>query len=375
MMPIARRRLLAFGALSALGGLAGCTGSRPSPARLAPLTPSIAGRRVWSKRLSGVGFPLTLGAREGLFYAAGDDGAVVVLRASDGQELWRAQAGGALSAGVGTDGRHVAVVRRDHTLVVFDRGQPAWQARLGGPVLTAPLVAGERVFVLGVDRSVSAFDALDGQPLWSLKRPGDPLSLSQAGVLAPHGNTLLAGQGPRLAGIDPLRGTVLWEASVSSPRGTNEVERLADLVGPSVRLGPTVCLRSFQTAVGCVDVSRASLRWARNVTGSQAIAADEEILVAGDATDRLTAWQQGSGQLLWSSDLFVFRSLGGLLLSGRTVIVGDSEGLVHFLDRQTGHPLLRLPTDGSPVVGVPVVVDATVLVATQAGGLHAFRPE
>jgi outer membrane protein assembly factor BamB len=168
---------------------------------------------------------------------------------------------------------------------------------------------------------------------------------------------------------------VLWEASVSSPRGTNEVERLADLVGPSVRLGPMVCMRSFQTAVGCVDVSKASLRWVRNVTGSQAIAADEEILVAGDATDRLTAWRQGSGQLLWSSDLFIFRSLGGLLLSGRTVIVGDGEGLVHFLDRQTGQPLLRLPTDGSPVVGVPVVVDATVLVATQAGGLHAFRPE
>jgi outer membrane protein assembly factor BamB len=375
MTPIARRRLLASGAGLLLAGLAGCAGGRPPPARLEPLAPSIAGRRVWSQRLSGVGFPLALGAREGLFFAAGDDGAVVVLRASDGQELWRARAGGALSAGVGTDGRHVAVVRRDHVLAVFDRGQPAWQSQLSGQVLTAPLVAGERVFVLGVDRSVSAFDALDGQLLWRLKRPGDPLSLSQAGVLAPHGNTLLAGQGPRLAAIDPLRGTVLWEVSVSSPRGTNEVERLADLVGPAVRLGPAVCLRSFQTAVGCVDVARASLRWSRNVTGSQAIAADDELLVAGDATDRLSAWQQGSGQLLWSSDRFVFRSLSGLLLSGRTLIFGDFEGMVHFLDRQTGQALLRLPTDGSPVIGVPVAADATVLVATRAGGLHAFRPE
>ena len=316
-----------------------------------------------------------MASRAGLVYAAGDAGTVLVLRAADGQEVWRARTGGALSAGVGTDGRHVAVVRRDHALVVLDRGQPAWQAPLPGGVLTAPLVAGERVFVLGVDRSVSAFDALDGKRLWSLKRPGDPLSLSQAGVLAPHGNTLLVGQGPRLAGIDPLRGTVLWEASVSSPRGTNEVERLADLVGPSVRLGPSVCLRSFQSSVGCVDVTRASLRWARNVTGSQPIAADEDLLVAGDASDRLSAWQQGSGQLLWSSDRFVFRALSGLLLSGRTLVFGDFEGLVHFLDRQTGQPLLRLGTDGSPVVGVPTASEATILVTTRTGGLHAFRPE
>lgn len=375
MTPIDRRHLLACGAGALLGGLAGCSGSRPPPAKLEPLTPAIAGRRVWSQRLSGVGFPLALGTREGLVYAAGDDGTVVACRASDGQELWRARAGGALSAGVGTDGRHVAVVRRDHVLELFDRGQPAWKAQLTGPVLTAPLVAGERVFVLGVDRSVSAFDVLDGQALWTLKRPGDPLSLSQAGVLAPHGNTLLAGQGPRLAAIDPLRGNVLWEVSVSSPRGTNEVERLADLTGPAVRLGPLMCMRSFQTSVGCVDVTRASLRWSRNVTGSQAIAADDELLVAGDATDRLTAWQQGSGQLLWSSDRFVFRSLSGLLLVGRTLVFGDGEGLLHFLDRLTGQPLLRLATDGSPVVGVPVAADATVLVATRAGGLHAFRPE
>jgi outer membrane protein assembly factor BamB len=375
MSDIGRRCLLAGGVGLALVGVAGCAGSRPAPARLEPLNPVIPGRRVWNQRLSGVGFPLTVAARQGLLFAAGDDGTVLQLRASDGQELWRVGAGGPLSAGVGTDGRHVAVVRRDNVLVVFDRGQPAWQAELSGSVLTSPLVAGERVFVLGVDRSVRAFDALDGKPIWTLNRPGDPLALSQAGVLSAHGNTLLAGQGPRLAAVDPLRGAVLWEVPLSSPRGTNEVERLADLVGPAVRLGPVLCMRSFQTSVGCVDVTRASLRWARNVTGGQAIAADAELLVAGDASDRLSAWQQGSGQLLWSSDKFVFRSLSGLLLSGGTLVFGDFEGLVHFLDPRSGSPQLRLATDGSPVVGVPVAVDDTVVVATRAGGLHAFRPE
>jgi outer membrane protein assembly factor BamB len=48
---------------------------------------------------------------------------------------------------------------------------------------------------------------------------------------------------------------------------------------------------------------------------------------------------------------------------------------VHFLDRKDGQPLLRLSTDGSPVVGKPVLSGTTLLVVTRSGGLFAFRPE
>lgn len=78
---------------------------------------------------------------------------------------------------------------------------------------------------------------------------------------------------------------------------------------------------------------------------------------------------------MWTNEKFLFRGLGGVRLAGRTAVVGDSQGFVHFLDREDGQPLLRLPTDGSAVVGAPVVSGTTVLVVTRAGGLHAFRAE
>jgi outer membrane protein assembly factor BamB len=57
------------------------------------------------------------------------------------------------------------------------------------------------------------------------------------------------------------------------------------------------------------------------------------------------------------------------------VVVGDLEGQVHFLDRDSGQVVLRLPTDGSAVQGAPVLSGTTLLVATRNGGLFAFRPE
>lgn len=368
---------LALAALAAVL-VAGCGSDKPKPTPLEAVTAQIAGRQVWNARVDSVQFPLAVTVREGSFIVAGTDGTVLALDAATGREQWRGQAGAKLSAGVGSDGRRAAVVTVDNELVVLDQGARLWSTRLASRTTTAPLVAGERVFVMGVDRVVHAFDALDGRRLWTLQRPGEALTLAQPGVLAAHKNTLVAGLGALMTGIDPTTGSVRWEVPVTSPRGTNEVERLNDLVGPVLRLGDQLCARAFQTAVGCVSIAgpdRASLRWSRLTGGQQAIGGDADYIFGGDASDRLSAWKTGGGELAWSHERLLFRGLSAPLSAGRTVAFGDVEGQVHFLDRADGKTLLRLSTDGSPVVAQPVLSGTTMLVVTRNGGLYAFRPE
>ena len=363
--------------LLAAAVLVGCAASKPKPLPLEPLIPKIAGAVVWNKRIEKVEFPLTVAVNRGTFTLAGGDGTVLGLDADTGREIWRGSAGAKLGAGVGvaSDGRFAAVVTRDGELVTFEQGQVKWRKGLGTRVATAPLIAGERVFVLGVDRGVQAFDAIDGRKLWALQRTGDPLTLSQTGVLVAFKDTLVVGQGPRLAGLDPLRGTVRWEVPVGSPRGANEIERLADLVGPAIRVGDVLCARSFQAAVGCVNAERATLIWSKNIGGVDGVAGDADFVFAADASDRLTAWKAGSGDVAWSSDKLQYRGLGAPLSVGKTVVFGDADGMVHWLSRETGEPQLRLTTDGSPIVGAPVVSGSTMLVVTRNGGLFAFRPQ
>ena len=357
--------------------LAACASGpdKPKPKPLEPVSAPIAGRQVWSQRIASVDFPLAVATNGGVFTVAGGDGTVVALQADSGREVWRADAGAKLGAGVGSDGRFAAVVTREGDLVVLDAGKAAWRKALGTRVTTAPLVAGERVFVLGVDRTVQAFDALDGRKLWTLKRPGDPLTLSQAGLLMAFKDTLVAGQGPRITGIDPLRGTVRWDVPIATPRGTNEVERLADVVAPATRIGDTVCARAFQAAVGCVNAERGNLLWTKVVGGTEGVAADDQVVVGADASDRLAAWRTASGEAAWSSEKLMYRGLGAPLAVGPTVVFGDAEGFVHWLSRDRGETVLRLPTDGSAVVAAPAVLGTTMLVVTKNGGLFAFRPE
>jgi len=358
-MMIRFRRATPLAAVLSLALLGGCSifssSNAPKPAALETVTPQIAGRQVWASSVGSVQFPLAITARNEQFFVAGSDGAVMALQASSGQLLWRAEVGERLSAGVGSDGRFAAVVTRGNEVVLLDAGKVLWRKALKTPVTTAPLVAGERVFVLTVDRVVHAFDALDGRRLWELRRPGDALTLAQAGVITSYKDTLVVGQ--------------------ANPRGTNEVERLADLIAPAVRTGELICARAFQSAVACINADRGTTLWSRNVGGSQGVGGDAQLVVAADASDRITAWNTRNGDVQWTAEQFLNRKLSAPLVQGPTIVFGDFEGQLHFISRETGKTQLRLPTDGSPIVGAPVLAGTTLLVATRNGGLFAFRPE
>ncbi len=361
--------------LSFLGGCSLFGPDRPKPTPLKPVEAKIAGRQVWTGRIDRTDYPLQITVRGDRFVLAGGDGSVVALSAADGREIWRGSVGERITAGAGSDGRYASVVTRDNEVVTLDAGQERWRAQLAAPVATAPLVAGGRVFVLGIDRAVHAFDAEDGHKLWTMQRPGDALTLVAPGVIAAYRDTLLVGQGSRLASVDPLKGVVRWEAVAASPRGTNEVERLADLVGPAQREGDSLCMRAFQAAVACVDVGRGVLAWSQATGGQKPVGGDAAFVFGADATDRISARRRANGEVAWTNESFLNRGLSAPASTGSTVVFGDVEGYLHFLDRETGNPVLRLPTDGSEIVAPPVVSGTTLLVVTRRGGLFAFRPE
>ncbi|MGZ5892420.1 MAG: outer membrane protein assembly factor BamB [Caldimonas sp.] len=367
-------RALAALALVVLLGACSFGSDRPKPKPLEPIAAPITARQVWNQNIGPVQFPLTIAVNGGVVSVAASDGSVLAVEAESGRVLWRANVGAKLAAGVGSDDRVAAVVTRDGELVALEAGQIKWKKTLGVRVATAPLVAGGRVFVLGVDRAVQAFDAQDGAKLWQVQRPGDPLTLAQAGVLAAFRDTLVVGQGPRMAGLDPLATTVRWEVAIGSPRGANEVERLADLIGPALRSGELLCARSFQAAVGCVDAERGRIMWTKSIGGTDAIGGDAEFVFGADASDRLSAWKTPSGEVAWTSEALMFRSLGAPAVIGSSVVFGDIDGTLHWLSRAKGEAQLRLPTDGSAISVPPVVVGGNLIVVTRSGGLFAFRP-
>ncbi len=362
--------------LFAVIALTACASSdKTKMAELGPNPATLAVKSAWTGSVGVVSFPLDIRAMGSNLYVASSDGVVAEIDGRTGGDVWRSTIKAQISAGVGSDGRYSSVVSRNNELIGLDAGREIWRQKLPAISLTAPFVAGERVFVLAGDRSVTAFDAATGRRLWQQQRAGDSLVLQQGGVIFAVGDTLVAGLGGRLVSMNPQSGSVRWETLVANSRGTNEVERLVDLVAGVSRNGDQVCVRSFQSAVACLDAVRGTSLWNKNAVGYTGLGGDAETVFGTESDGTVVAWRRTDGDRLWSNDQLKHRVLTTPLSIGRSVVVGDSAGFVHFLSRDNGATLNRMPTDGSAVVAGPVVVGQTVVVVTRRGGIYGFRPE
>jgi outer membrane protein assembly factor BamB len=358
--------------------LVACSSSpdKPQAAALPTVTGQLAVQKVWNANIGPVTTPLFASVHGGLVAVASTPGQVALINATSGQDVWRLQLDSPIQAGVGGDGQRFAVITRNNEVVAIEAGKVLWRFRLPAMSYTAPLVAGGRVFVLSADRAVTALDGASGQKLWTQQRAGgDPLVLQQSGLLMPFGDTLLAGWGGRLASLNPNTGAVLWESLVGSSRGTNEVERLVDLVAGASRVGNVVCVRAFQSTVACVDATRGSIVWTRPAQGHHGLDGDENMLFGVESDSKVLAWQRQSGQPTWTQEAFRFRGLSAPLVIGRSVVLGDDKGLLHFLSRKDGQVVQRMETDGSAITGKPLAAGQTLVVVTRAGGVYGFRPE
>lgn len=382
MKPIhlsSRLALLSCARLAAAGLLAvllGCssTPEKPRPAALPELQPQATSlKQAWSQNLGPVFkslVPSVQGERVALASARGD---VQLLDAASGQVLWRHALNKDVRAGLGGDGQRYALVTQDNEVVTLEAGQVLWRHRLPAISYTPPLVAGGRVFVLTADRTLTALDGASGRKLWAQTRTTDPLVLNRPGLLMAVGDTLVAGLSGRLVGLNPDTGVVRWEVAVGNARGSNEIERLVDLLGGVHRQQQTLCVRSFQTSVACVDTQRAQILWTRNAQGHTSVDGDAQRLYGVESDGKVLAWNLTNGQPAWSQDSLRFREPTAVQRMGKHLITGDASGLLHMLLADTGQLVGRVSTGASPVVLRPVLAGATLVVVNEAGLVMGFR--
>ena len=354
--------------------LAACSGpSRPKPTEIQGVPVLQEVRVSWTNNLGKVDFPLVVSARDDRVAVAGSEGLVAVLDAATGKDIWRLRLDQAISAGVGSDGQQVAVVTRNNELVTLQDGKVQWRKPLPAQSFTPPLVAGARVFVLTADRSVIAFDGATGRQLWTQQRPGEPLVLKQAGVMLAFKNTLLVGLSGRLSGLDPNTGVIRWESAIATPRGTNDIERLVDLVSPYDRRGDVVCVRAFQASVGCVNAERGQSVWNRVSAGEFGVSGNDSLLIAPLSNGVVQAWNRATGERLWETERLKYRSLSAPLVTPRGVLVADNGGWLYVLSLADGALLNRIQLDGNELIAAPVVAGGTYVVVSREGRVTGLQ--
>lgn len=348
------------------------------PAKLVELKGSMAVRTAWKLDIGKArGYTFSPALTGNTLVVAGADGAIARVEAASGKQLWRIKSDTELSAGVGTDGNLIVVGGDKGQLLAFDMdGKKLWTSQLSSEILSAPVVSQGVVVARSIDNRIVGLDAANGNKKWTVQKVAPPLTLRNApGMIVAGSDVIVAQPGGKLSSLILATGAPRWDVEVGVSRGATELERVTDIGGAPVLFENEVCAASYQGRVGCFDLVTGSAKWTRDLSSDAGVAVDQLYVFAADDKGALHAFTRDTGSSSWKNDKLAFRRLSTPLSYGRAVAVGDYEGYVHFLSREDGSFLARAATDGSPILGTPLVAGSNLIFQTQNGTVTAIAVE
>ncbi len=350
----------------------GWFGSTTKIPELPPFRAELAVKTVWKAGIGSSGnyvmFPLLL---DKLVCGTSVKGRVTCLDLDTGKERWTLDLKSPLSAGVGSDGRRLLVVTQDSELIAIEPdGKQAFKAQVSGEILAPPRGAGGLIIIRSTDGRVQGLDGETGKRKWSYQRQLPALTIrSQAGVIIDRDRVYAGWPGGKFTALSLEKGTALWEVTVATPKGSTELERIADIISEPVINGERVCVTAFQGRTMCIDRERGQPLWARDIPSSTAVGFDFKRAYVADGKGVIHGLDRTTGASSWAQDAFKGRVPSGPLSYGDYVWFGDVEGYVHLIDRANGGLASRLDTDDSQILLTPLQTPAGVLVATRDGTL------
>jgi len=385
---VAGLMILGLAACSSLDRLNPFASGEAKWPELPPLAGGLPLAPVWRVDLGEVGdlgyTPAVVGQTVFAIARAG-----TLARIEVGKTLWRVDGLGRLAGAVASDGRIVVVSTAQGEAIAHAAadGRELWRARLGAEVIAPPAIGEGKVFLRGNDGRLFALDASDGKRRWVYQRNLPPLTLRSAAGLTLADGRLYAGfPGGKLVALDAASGALLWEATVATPKGTTELERVADVVGNPLVGAHEVCAVAWQGRTACFDRRSGAPLWLREHASSVGGMLVGKQLVLVDDQGLVLALDVGNGASLWRQDLLRGRQPGRPLVVGEHLVVADGQGVLHVLRGAEGAAVGRYRLEAGGVTGVPVGLTfaqdpsrpassalSGFVVQTRLSGLVAFR--
>lgn len=377
------RQILAAAVLIAV--TAGCgrdNDSGEAPAELVSFDERLEVRRLWSSRVGGSAERLRLGlspATDGArIFAASHGGDVAAFDLENGRRSWSSQTNLPLSAGPAYGAGVVALGTTDGELIALeaDTGSELWRQAVGAEVLAPPAIGGEVVALRTVDGRLRGYSSLDGRELWTVVQTVPALTMR--GNTAPYvaGSSVVAGfDNGRLGAYQLSSGDVLWEFAVAAPSGRTELDRLVDIsAGLQVAGNDVFAVGYHGRAIG-VALENGVVLWQQELSSYAGLGVDVSSVYVTDEFSELVALERGSGTPRWRQDALRLRDVTAPAAFGNTIVVGDFEGFLHWIDPGDGTFLARERAASNRITSAPLVVGRNMIVQSEDGTVAAYTVE
>ncbi len=349
--------------------------SADEPAELVDFTETADFDIRWRADVGSSGANLLQPALSGdAIYAVSAIGKLTKLDKDTGTTIWQVKTELDVSGGVGS-GEGLAIIggNKGDVLAFDDAGLIKWESKVSSEVLSVSQVTEGMVVVRTGDGRMTGLSADDGKQAWVYEHSTPALVVRSHASVSILGGVAFAGfAGGRLAAIRLLNGEVLWETTVSQPRGSTELERISDITGNPVVDNEQVCAVAFQGRIACYDLVQGSPLWNRELSSDQGMMLLRKYLYLSDSKSAVTEMDKTTGNTVWKNDQLFMRGISSPYVLEDFVVVGDRLGYLHGMSREDGAFVARTKLKGGKIKATMLKLDNGFLLQTRGGEMYSL---
>ncbi len=253
-------------------------------------------------------------------------------------------------------------------------GELIWQENIKGEIINAPAIESGIVVVNSASGIMKAFNAENGEELWKVEQ--DVPALTLRGISAPviASGGVLVGTGKGGVNVYLLdKGQQGWSTEIGEPTGSTELERVVDVDSAPVVFGDKIYAISSRGNLAAIELKSGRVIWKRQYSSYRQIAIYRNTIFLTSVRGHVYALDRVNGIERWSNLALANRGVTGPVIVNDSVVVGDFEGYLHWLNQETGEIVARHEVDSSGIHSTPTVVDNVLYSQSRDGDLQVIE--
>ena len=289
---------------------------------------------------------------------------------------WQSDISAKLSGGILQAYGKIFIGSEHGYLVALDRetGDVVWRKKVPGEVLSKPAAGDGLIYVNLGSGKLLALHPDTGEERWSHEQEVPALTLrGQSSPTVANGGVLVGLETGKLSVLISDSGYSAWSAEIATAKGASEFERLVDVDTQPLISGPYAYAIAYNGNLAAVDIRSGNVVWKREYSSYREIAMDTQTIYVVDSDGVVYALDKTSGIERWSQPALRGWYLTGPAVAGNYLAMGDQEGNLHWLNKESGELVSREDFDSSGFFIEPVVADDKLILYTRDGEISAVK--
>lgn len=302
-------------------------------------------------------------------------GNIVAIDAATGAKVWRLSLKTPISAGPTVAEGKLVVGTNSGKVIAADAstGKLAWTSLTTSEVLAAPVIADGVVYIHTMDGGLSALSLNDGRQLWRFTHSLPPLVLRRSSSPAVTNDLVIAGfSSGKLIALRKYDGTADWSQDVAQPKGRTDLQRMVDISADPVVQDNLVYAASYQGNLSAYALSNGNAIWSRDIASYSGFVLENNKLFVVTTDGDVLSLDAKTGQTYWLQNSLHGRILSKPAIMGNYLVIGDSDGAVHWVEKDSGILAGRFKLDKAGVEATPIVHNNIVYILGRSGRLVAL---